>query len=132
MSATVYKQRENISHYLAACKSLGMSDTDCFMTTDLYEGSNLVAVIDNIIALSGAASKHGFAGPFIAAAPKRVELADKKITLDTSLDAIVRSSEAIARSHDYEAKAKGPSACPQCEAPREAGAKFCGNCGTTF
>merc|ERR1712226_253078 len=60
-----FKQRENISNYNNACKALGLRDGDCFVSQDLYEGDNLVAVIDQIYAL-GAKSRDtpGFEGPF--------------------------------------------------------------------
>ena len=44
----------------------GMKETDCFVTQDLYEGDNMVVVIDQLFAL-GALSKGiaGFEGPYI-------------------------------------------------------------------
>jgi hypothetical protein len=46
-----FQQRENLTKYINACKSLGMAETDCFVSQDLYEGDNIVAVIDQIFAL---------------------------------------------------------------------------------
>mmetsp|Transcript_4521 Transcript_4521/g.8603 ORF Transcript_4521/g.8603 Transcript_4521/m.8603 type:complete len:264 (+) Transcript_4521:73-864(+) len=62
----VFKQRENIVNYLEACKALGMKETDCFVTQDLFEGDNMVAVIDQIFCL-GALSREvaGFNGPYL-------------------------------------------------------------------
>lgn len=61
-----FVQRENIVNYLEGCKKLGMKVIDCFVTQDLFEGDNLVAVIDQIFAL-GALSRtvEGFNGPFL-------------------------------------------------------------------
>ncbi|KAF0718942.1 Aste57867_1376 [Aphanomyces stellatus] len=46
-SATMapWKERENISLFLSDCKRLGMSDLSLFGTDDLYEGTNMVAVV---------------------------------------------------------------------------------------
>lgn len=59
-----FTQRENIVNYLNGCKKLGMTDQDCFVTQDLFEGDNMVAVIDQIFALGACARKvKGFDGP---------------------------------------------------------------------
>jgi len=60
-----FKERENIANYLSACKELGAKSTDLFMTQDLYEGSNLGVVVDNIFILSALALKNGYTGPTI-------------------------------------------------------------------
>jgi len=60
-----FTQRENIVNYLNACKKLGMRDTDCFVSQDLFEGDNMVAVIDQIYALGALSRKtDGFDGPY--------------------------------------------------------------------
>jgi len=60
-----FKQMENIQNYNNACKKIGMRDGDCFVSQDLYEGDNLVAVIDQIYALGALSRKvDGFEGPF--------------------------------------------------------------------
>jgi len=61
-----FMQRENIVNYLEACKAIGLKDSDCFVTQDLFEGSNLVVVIDQIFSL-GAISRNvdGFEGPYL-------------------------------------------------------------------
>merc|ERR1719498_789304 len=46
----VFKQRENIVQYLDACKKIGMKESDCFVTQDLFEGDNMVVVVDQIFA----------------------------------------------------------------------------------
>jgi len=61
-----FKHRENIAAYLAACKALGMKEVDLFVTQDLYEGDNLVIVVDNLYALGALAMKQpGYRGPTI-------------------------------------------------------------------
>ena len=64
--AAPFKERENIEKYLKGCKALGMKETDCFTTMDLYEGKNIPAVVDNLFAL-GALSRAlpGFCGPYL-------------------------------------------------------------------
>lgn len=61
-----FKQRENIVGYLDGCKKLGMKEVDLFVTQDLFEGDNMVAVVDQIFAL-GALSRNvpGFSGPYL-------------------------------------------------------------------
>jgi len=61
-----FKHRENIENFVKAEKVLGMKEVDLFVTADLYEGNNIVAVIDNIFALGSVAQKvPGFHGPYI-------------------------------------------------------------------
>eukprot|EP01083_Nonionella_stella_P077002 210049_1 len=67
-------QRENISQYLTGCRDMGMAEITLFVTQDLFEGDNLLAVVDNIYGLSAVGRKVGFAGPHIGA-----KLADKNV-----------------------------------------------------
>jgi hypothetical protein len=68
-----FKQRENIVNYLEACKALGMKESDCFVTQDLFEGDNMVVVIDQIFCLGALSRKvDGFAGPYLG-----VKIADE-------------------------------------------------------
>jgi len=71
----VFKQRENIVNYIEGCKAMGMPETDCFVTQDLFEGDNMLAVIDQIFAL-GSLSKTiaTYTGPTLG-----VKTADKNI-----------------------------------------------------
>jgi len=69
-----FKQMENIQNYNNACKKIGMRDGDCFVSQDLYEGDNLVAVIDQIYAIGALSRKvDGFEGPYFG-----VKFADEK------------------------------------------------------
>jgi len=59
-----FTQRENIVNFLNGCKKIGMNDQDCFVTQDLFEGDNMVSVIDQIFALGACARKvKTFEGP---------------------------------------------------------------------
>lgn len=62
-------QRENISVYLEACKSQGMSLVDLFDTQDLFDKKNMVSVINHFFSLSSFAQKNSasFKGPHIGA-----------------------------------------------------------------
>lgn len=66
MQQMPFMQRENIAKYLAACRSLGMNEVDMFDTQDLYEGKNMLAVVDHLFSL-GAFSRtvKGFSGPYL-------------------------------------------------------------------
>jgi len=57
-----FKQMENISNFLSACRKLGMSEHDLFPTVSLYEGKDINAVIYGIIAFGRLAQKLGFKG----------------------------------------------------------------------
>jgi len=46
-----FKHMENIGNFLVGCEKLGLRKVDCFMTVDLYEAKNLVAVVDTVLAL---------------------------------------------------------------------------------
>ena len=58
-----FMQMENIAAYLTGCKDLGVPDFESFQTVDLFEDSNMKAVVLNIHSLGRTAQKLGFAGP---------------------------------------------------------------------
>ncbi|KAJ3333514.1 E2-like enzyme [Blyttiomyces sp. JEL0837] len=64
-SAMPFKQMENISAFLNACEKLGAKKLELFQTVDLFEGKNMVQVIDAIYSLSRNAKAHGYNGPLI-------------------------------------------------------------------
>eukprot|EP00483_Globobulimina_turgida_P001276 UN01278 len=64
-SKAAFVARNNISIYLAGCKSLGMTQMDLFETRDLYDLQAPHAVLNNIYAVSAISRKLGFKGPFI-------------------------------------------------------------------
>jgi hypothetical protein len=51
-----FPQRENIGNYVKACKILGFNKSLLFETNDLFEGTNMTQVVDNLhqLALHGA------------------------------------------------------------------------------
>ena len=61
--AAPFKQMENIGNYLSACTKLGVSAHDSFQTVDLFEGKNMVQVINQIHRLGSVAASRGFQGP---------------------------------------------------------------------
>lgn len=58
-----FKQMENISAYLEACREYGVPAQDNFLTVDLFEGKNMGAVVRNLHSLGRVAQAHGFQGP---------------------------------------------------------------------
>jgi transgelin len=59
-------QMENINAFLVACKSIGVPDTDLFMTVDLFEAKNMGQVIQTLHALGRHSQKVStFGGPYI-------------------------------------------------------------------
>jgi len=71
-SQAAFVCRNNISIYLAGCKTLGMAEMDLFETRDLFDNQRPWAVLDNIYAVSAISRKLEFKGPFIG-----VKLAEK-------------------------------------------------------
>ncbi|KAJ3199142.1 hypothetical protein HDU82_000693 [Entophlyctis luteolus] len=68
-----FKQMENINFFLQAAEKLGVNKHELFQTVDLYEGKNMVQVVDSMYALSRCAEAKGYRGQRIG--PK---LAEKK------------------------------------------------------
>jgi len=60
-----FKERENISKFLKACRMLGVQEYALFSTDDLYEEKNLQSVVNCIYALGGAVQRScpNFQGP---------------------------------------------------------------------
>ena len=53
-----FKQMENISQYLTVCERLGMNKVDLFQTIDLYEGKDMMCVLNSINALKQLAEQN--------------------------------------------------------------------------
>jgi len=62
-----FKERENISNFLKACRTLGVQEHACFSTDDLYDGKNLMSVVTCIHSLGGAVQQSvpDFRGPHL-------------------------------------------------------------------
>lgn len=58
-----FKCMENISMFLTACQEYGVKSTDLFQTCDLYDGTNINAVINTIHAVGRRAQNNEFDGP---------------------------------------------------------------------
>ena len=62
-----FKQMENIGGYLDACRKYGVPAQDNFLTVDLFEGKNMLAVVCNLHSLGRVAQQRGFSGPTLGA-----------------------------------------------------------------
>ena len=129
-----FVQRENLVAYINACKQRGMRETDLFMSDDLYEGKNLVSVVDNICALGVLAREvkglpvlavgHGAVsgGGVVAPVGGPVSMAEVKNV--TPALAVAKASGGGDASGKF---------CGSCGAKRAGTAqKFCGECGKPF
>ena len=66
-SGMAFKQMENISNFLRACRAIGVEEYEVFETVDLFEEKDLNVVVDCLYALSRTVQKKipSFAGPYI-------------------------------------------------------------------
>lgn len=64
-SKIVFVARTNIQLFIEGCKKLGIPETDCFETRDLFDQQNLQNVVQTMYAVSAISRKHNFQGPFI-------------------------------------------------------------------
>eukprot|EP01090_Pellita_catalonica_P005203 TRINITY_DN1509_c0_g1_i1.p1 TRINITY_DN1509_c0_g1~~TRINITY_DN1509_c0_g1_i1.p1 ORF type:complete len:288 (-),score=52.40 TRINITY_DN1509_c0_g1_i1:797-1660(-) len=62
-SSSAFAQRENISHFLNACRDLGLKDTQLFVSNDLFEAQRIRTVAITLYWLGRAARSQGFRGP---------------------------------------------------------------------
>jgi len=61
---TAFAQRENISNFIAGCKKLGLKETQCFVTNDLFENQQIRTVAITLYWLGRAArAMPGYRGP---------------------------------------------------------------------
>jgi hypothetical protein len=72
-SAMPFKQMENVSAFLKACRVLGVPEHSLFETVDLYEAKDISLVVTCIFALGGAVqtSTPEFAGPKLGVPARR-------------------------------------------------------------
>ena len=112
-SKAPFVMMENINSYLSATQSYGLATHDMFMTVDLYEGKNVNAVINNLLALRRIAESKGFrasgGGGGGGGSPSTA----------------ARSSPA---SSGGAAASSGAKFCSN-GGTKAAGGKFCGSCG---
>lgn len=75
-----FKERENISNFLRACRSLGVQEYALFSTDDLYEKKDLNSVVRCVHALGGALPRSvpEFAGPHLGVADTSKAKRDQK------------------------------------------------------
>jgi transgelin len=57
-----FRQMENIGLFLNACRQYGVSDSNLFITVDLFEAANMKQVIACLSALKSRAEANGFKG----------------------------------------------------------------------
>lgn len=69
-SGMPFRERENISNFLKACRSLGVQEYALFSTDDLYDENNLMSVVKCLHALGGTVQRTvpEFSGPHLGVA----------------------------------------------------------------
>ena len=77
-SKLAFKMMENIGKFLDACYGYGVKREDLFQTADLYEGANIVQVINGLAALGRKAQANGYDGPQFG--PKESSAAPRSFT----------------------------------------------------
>jgi len=65
-----FKEMENVTAFIQACRKLGVMEKDVFSTVDLYEEKNPRAVVNCIHSLGGVVRRTApsFSGPYIGVA----------------------------------------------------------------
>lgn len=130
-------QRENISAYIKFCNTLAFNKGHMFETADLFDGKNMVQVIENVRALhdkavhKGVSKQHDIGN---SAAPPPVEIASA-VSYSPPAAGEPAAEPAAAEPAAEPAPAAGGGGgevCPDCGAERGAGADFCADCGHKF
>jgi len=62
---TPFRCMENIGNFLNACRVYGLVSTDLFQTSDLYDGTDITAVINTIHAVGRKAQQNNYGGPIL-------------------------------------------------------------------
>jgi len=106
---------------------MSFNKADLFDTQDLFEGKNMVKVLNNVEQLSQRARKKGFAG--IAGLDQDGGAAAADYPASP-----VRAAPVQAAPPASPAQADAPSGgnCADCGAPRPDGASHCADCGAAF
>jgi len=137
-SSMPFKQMENISSYIEASKSLGVTDAYNFMTVDLFEGKNLGQVVLNLMTLKRSQGA-GFekqtplsGGQQTASASTVTESKDQTTDAKTQSELISRDPTKLTTENDVKrtggAQMSGRHTneaamnCPVCTRPITAGA----------
>lgn len=81
-----FMQRENIAAFIQGAKKYGVKDTIVFNTQDLFEGDNLVSVVDCIFALGGVAQANGWKGKALGVAQTSGGIKDSKFEVKPTGD----------------------------------------------
>lgn len=78
-----FKERENISNFLKACRVLGVQEYALFSTDDLYDQKNLMSVVKCLFALGGSVQRTtpDFKGPHLGVADTSNARRDQKRSL---------------------------------------------------
>jgi len=134
-------QRENIGAYIAACRAMAFNKAATFETSDLFEGKNMVLVIENLAELSQRAKRKGNL-------PVPKEAGGKKGGVDysstlyeqpppasdtTSTSDTQTQTETSTPVQTETSSSEGTKEfCPDCGAAREGGSKNCADCGHAF
>jgi len=64
-SKIAFKHMENIGMFLTACEKYGVRTLDLFQTVDLYDNTNMGAVLNTILALGRKCQTNNFNGPVL-------------------------------------------------------------------
>lgn len=124
-----FKERENISNFIKACRTLGLQEHALFSTDDLYDEKNMLSVVSCIHALGGAAQRVApdLGGPLLGVADtsnakrnsKRnlgmasqtsgLSIAMEKTEIDTSNNIISNTGGAVSKNSDCSKLSMGSS-----------------------
>jgi len=151
-----FNQRENIASYLNACKAKGLRETDLFVTQDLYEGDNLLVVVDNLCALGMLVAKNtNYKGTqlVIGGGSVQTTASSSSSSYSSSTSSTAGGSPKNSNKSSISVPAPKPASattttststtsssssggagkfCGNCGKSRVGDTKFCGDCGTKY
>jgi len=79
-----FKKMENIGFFLDACKAYGLLGNDLFQTSDLYDGTNMNAVINTLHAIGRKAQTKEYDGPHLG--PREASAKPREFSEDVIKD----------------------------------------------
>lgn len=97
-------EMENIQLYLTALWGMGVPSIDLFITSDLYRGENLGAVLQSVQALSVVAVGIGWKGPEFPASPEKPKSGIKKSRSAASMSSMLDQQNADLRVDQLKAQ----------------------------